>query len=98
MPDAVFSALLFACVMSVPLAAFAVAALYRRAGFGFGWTITLHIIGGAAVLADIAFFGGFGVADGNVPSGITVIFAAAVLVTSAALALAFRPWPVQANE
>ena len=96
MPQALFVPLFFGCVMAVPVAAFSVAALYRRAGFGRSWTIGLHIIGAVAALGVVIFLGGFdGAAGGSRsgPPGVIVIFATAILVTAAALGLALRPWP-----
>ena len=93
MPQPVFTALLFGCVMSVPVAAFAVASLYRRAGFGIGWTATLHVVGAISALGVIAFVGGFAGQNGGNATGMVTIFVTAIFVTSMALGLAFRKWP-----
>ena len=92
MPESVFTALMFGCVMSVPVAAFAIASLYRRAGFGLGWVVTMHVIGAIAALGVIAFIGGISGGNG---AGVLTIFATAIIVTAAALGLAFRKWPAE---
>ena len=94
MLDAILSALSYGSVISVPLACFATAVLYTRAGLHKSWTIALNVVAVAAIFGAGSFFGIFGpTGTGPSTAGSITIFASAILVTGAAIALAYRKWP-----
>ncbi len=92
--DGLLIILFIGAAVSVPIACFALSALYSRAGFSARWTMSLNILGALAIISAASLLSIF-IGGGPAQTGFLIIFITAILATLAAVHLAFRKWPAQ---